>query len=585
MHDTSSPSGILAPGGPVTESFGRLQLQGFASLHREGVLIFADGTLHNRAELMDTLGVPHAEKRNCTDLELLWLAYRRWHHDLVRHLRGEFVIGIHAVNTGRLFLAVDPVGHRPLYYAELPSGLVFSSSLANVVAANPDPRFDAALAFSHFERAGDATKTYERSTRQLAGGHILTAGAGPLRLSRYWMPQATGRYTFSRDEAWYECLRELLAESIDARLPDQGSIGIMLSGGLDSSLVCALLAQRLMARNRPLHAISSVLPDARQSSLQDERRYIESLTARLPNVIPAYVDALAVDDLRPLERHLRHENDIPNAFWTLDQQILDRSHRLSVSSLFSGYGGDFAVSAKGYFVLHGLARQGRLLEALTLARQLAKNYDCSWQGLLYRECLAPFLRNNSSGHDRHDSLCLHHERFSGSPASRHWSSERDRLRDHFLKGHVSRQLGCMHGRHQRHGITFALPLLDQRLLEFIQDIPESFHVKGGWHRSLIRQVMPDVVPAGITWRRDKQPYMPAYIQQAGACLPMLRALAADGENAWIFEYFLDRDALARILDGLEQSGRDQGRQAILVLASVAFISSLRLLQDVHRLRP
>ncbi|WP_116950524.1 N-acetylglutaminylglutamine amidotransferase [Jiangella endophytica] len=214
-----------------------------------GLAVVFNGCIYNYRELRDELSGYGYRFFSTSDTEVIGKAYHRWGENFVDHLIGMFALAIHERDTGRLVLARDRLGIKPLYLAETPERLRFASTLPALVrAGGVDTSIDP-VALHHYlswHAVVPAPHTILAGVRKLPPATVRVVepdGAGRERV--YWDP------SFTRDPAkaswsdtdWEEAVLESLRVAVRRRLVADVPVGVLLSGGLDSSLVVGLLAQ------------------------------------------------------------------------------------------------------------------------------------------------------------------------------------------------------------------------------------------------------------------------------------------------------------------------------------------------------
>lgn len=223
----------------------------------EGDLVVVyNGEIYNAPELRRALEqVGHVFRTDHSDTEVLLHGYRQWGDAVVEHLNGMFAFCLYDRRRGRLLLARDPFGKKPLFYAHTPDGLVFASEATAVLRhpAVPDDIDQTALVKFFAYGFLPAPLTLHRAVRKLPGGSLMTydlagdpAGGGRLETRRYW------DYRMVADDpppggvaTWIETVRELLDQAVGRRLLSDVPLGFFLSGGIDSTAVVAFAARRL----------------------------------------------------------------------------------------------------------------------------------------------------------------------------------------------------------------------------------------------------------------------------------------------------------------------------------------------------
>jgi asparagine synthase (glutamine-hydrolysing) len=205
--------------------------------------IVADARLDCRAELIAELQQAKREAHsNAPDCELILQAYATWGPLSVDHLRGDFAFAVWDSPNRQLFCVRDHFGLKPFYYAQVGNLFLFSNTL-NCIRMHPhvsDELNDAAI--GDFLLLGlnydNATTTF-RDIHRLPPAHSLTVSAEGLQSRRYWRPPTDGRIRYTRPEEYVNNFNSLLESAVTDRLRAD-HIGILLSGGLDSSSVAAV---------------------------------------------------------------------------------------------------------------------------------------------------------------------------------------------------------------------------------------------------------------------------------------------------------------------------------------------------------
>jgi asparagine synthase (glutamine-hydrolysing) len=211
------------------------------------IQVIQNGEIYNYRELMDELrGRGHTFSTH-SDTEVLVHLYEELGPDFVDRLRGMFAIAVWDARNGRLLLARDRFGIKPLYYRVADGWLSFASELKALLrqpgfSREIDP--DAVEAFLAFNSI-PAPMTIFREARKLPPGHTLVAERGEVTISRYARPSPVPEREVRTegDEALSAELRDRLRDSVRAHLVSDVPVGILLSGGIDSCALTALAAE------------------------------------------------------------------------------------------------------------------------------------------------------------------------------------------------------------------------------------------------------------------------------------------------------------------------------------------------------
>ena len=217
-----------------------------------GEVLTFNGEIYNFRELRASLEAKGYRFRSESDTEVLLLAFAAWGPECVRHIRGMFAFAIWRPKDSALFLFRDPMGIKPLYYWEPPGGgIVFASELkAFLEFPGFHPSLDrrAIGQFLEFGYTFEDERTILNGVNKLPPGHLLRIRANEKpELERYFRPAIASDPTIKSDDVEKELhatLDEVTAQHLVADVP----VGLLLSGGLDSSLIAALAARQTKVR-------------------------------------------------------------------------------------------------------------------------------------------------------------------------------------------------------------------------------------------------------------------------------------------------------------------------------------------------
>jgi len=214
-----------------------------------GLALIFNGTIYNypglRAEL---IGKGHRFKSD-GDTEVLLRAWAEWGEDCVEHLDGAFAFALWDRSRGRLFLARDRLGIKPLYYNLTGAYLRFASTTQALLAAGGvDTAIDPVALHHHFtlHAVVPAPYTLLAGVRKVAPATTLSFDrAGQMTERRYWRLAAQRPERAMTEAEWQAAIHDALSVAVQKRLAVADvKVGVLLSGGLDSSLLVALLAEQ-----------------------------------------------------------------------------------------------------------------------------------------------------------------------------------------------------------------------------------------------------------------------------------------------------------------------------------------------------
>jgi asparagine synthase (glutamine-hydrolysing) len=272
------------------------------------VWLTADARIDGRDDLVAALGAAGREARGANDAELILHAYGAWGDRSVDRLLGDFAFAVWDRSRRTLFCVRDPLGTKPFFYAER-SGTIVVSNTLECVRRHPavsDRLDDVAVAdFLLFQGYQEFDTTAFCDVRRLPGAHALTwsADAGA-RVRRYWTLPVGREIRYRRRRDYVEHFGTLLKAAVRDRVRTP-SVGVMMSGGLDSTTIAAVARDAIAEVRGPatLRA-SSIVYD---TLIPDQERHYSGLAARSLG-IP--IDYLEADGYVPFDRS---DGSVPRA--------------------------------------------------------------------------------------------------------------------------------------------------------------------------------------------------------------------------------------------------------------------------------
>ncbi|MFN4127498.1 N-acetylglutaminylglutamine amidotransferase [Pannonibacter indicus] len=214
-----------------------------------GLSLVFNGCIYNHAELRAELSKLGQRFASTSDTEVILKAWAQWGRDCVKRFHGMFAIAVHERDTGRVHLVRDRFGIKPLYLAESKGRLAFASTLPALLAGGGiDTTLDP-VAIHHYmtwHAVVPAPRTVLKGVRKLPAATIRTYDVnGSFSDHVYWKPE------FERSNAdetrsagdWRDMVLDGLRTAVRRRMVADVPVGVLLSGGVDSSLITGLLAE------------------------------------------------------------------------------------------------------------------------------------------------------------------------------------------------------------------------------------------------------------------------------------------------------------------------------------------------------
>ncbi len=255
MCDRGPDGGGVWAQGPVALGHRRLKIIDLSAASGQPIVDSAagltgvfNGCIYNYRELRAELAAKGHHFFSSGDSEVVIKAYAEWGLDFVDHLVGMFAVAITERDTGRLVLARDRLGIKPLYLAETPGVVRFASTLPALVAGGGVDTTIDPVALAHylsFHSIVPPPRTILRGVTKLPPATVrVYEPDGATHERVYWDPSFLRRDEYSgwSEKDWQDALLESLTTAVRRRMVADVPVGVLLSGGLDSSLVVALLA-------------------------------------------------------------------------------------------------------------------------------------------------------------------------------------------------------------------------------------------------------------------------------------------------------------------------------------------------------
>ncbi len=215
-----------------------------------GLTIVFNGCIYNHKELRRELEANGYRFFSTSDTEVVLKAFHCWGDKFLDRLAGMFAFCIVERDSGKAVLARDRLGIKPLYLAERPGSLRFASTLPALTSIGDIDGTVDPVALHHyltFHAVVPAPRTILTGVTKLPPATMLEVEPdGRRRQVRYWEPshRADGAFTCESPDEWFEAVADCLRVGVERRLVADVPVGVLLSGGLDSSLIVGLLRER-----------------------------------------------------------------------------------------------------------------------------------------------------------------------------------------------------------------------------------------------------------------------------------------------------------------------------------------------------
>ena len=491
------------------------------------VHVVFNGEIYNHHELrLELEAYGHRFRSDHSDTEVLVHGYEQWGENLPLRLNGMFAFIIFDEKRQQLFAARDRFGKKPFFYSDFSSGFAFSSELTSLLChpgidTSPDER----ALMKYFAYAlFPAPHTPYRGIRKLPAGHSLvyTLRNGSARLSQYWSysikPEPSSELQTEAQLA--EELRSLLKTAVTRRLESDVPLGVLLSGGIDSSGIVALAAQ-----SRPTERIRTFSIGFEEETF-DESQYARQVANLFGTIHKEQIFNFdAAKDTLPsllskLDEPLGDSSILPT-------YLLCEFARADVTVALSGDGGDELFA--GYDPFKALSTSQayqkycpkRLHPAIEAIANMLPVSDSNmsfefklkrwlrgvghrdalwgpvWMGALGPKDIADLFDRDIDVEDLY------------SEAIECWDSCAsdnivDRMSEFFVRFYLQDGVLLKSDRASMlSSLELRSPFLDLDIVEFSQKLPASMKFRNGETKYILKKALSGLVPDSILYRRKK----------------------------------------------------------------------------------
>jgi asparagine synthase (glutamine-hydrolysing) len=539
--------------------------------------IVFNGEIYDFQETRDKLMREGYRFATETDTEVVLYLYEKYDINCVDYLRGMFALAIWDDDKKTFFAARDRLGKKPFFYTICDGQLVFASELKSITAQladkfEIDPKaLDQYLAFGYIP----APLTIYRGVFKLPPGHRMQLSAQGIKIDRYWdlnfdVQPATN------EAALTDQVEKILRDSVRLRLVSDVPLGALLSGGVDSSVVVALMAQE---GGRPPKTFSIGFEEDEYSELTHARKVAKHVGAE-------HHEQILRPDVIELLTGLVEQFDEPFADSSMIPTYLVSKHaRQHITVALSGDGGDEVFGGYPRYLYETLTNKMLRVPGARVAAEAASAvWPDHWRGkVALSKMKYPEGRRYAEQMSFFDSDArkLMH-RPSATPEQTSGASEF--IQSHFLPDQTTRNwtplgrlqyldtiVGYLPGdiltkvdiASMRVSLEMRSPLLDHRLAEFMSHVPAHYKIRGRVTKYLLKKIGERLLPTAVLYRpkRGFSLPLPAWFRGdlRGYVESMLRA-----PDAKIYG-LINKEAVTSILDDHIRRGLDRTQMIFSLL--------------------
>jgi asparagine synthase (glutamine-hydrolysing) len=472
-------------------------------------LIVYNGEVYNYLELRAELQSRGVVFRTATDTEVIAAACEEYGvEEALTRMNGMWAFAWIDLSHSRIVISRDRFGVKPMYLYQRDGMLAFGSEIKTLVRAlrlRCEVNVRAVATFLRALQLDTSAETFFADIVKLPAGHYaeMDMAASELRphIRRYWSLSADPGSVVD-EAAGIEATRALLEDAVRLRLRSDVPVGVLLSGGLDSSAIAALASAQLNVSG-DLTFISAVSDDP----TTDESPFIHAVARHLGRPVQEVRLDFPTDNILPLIARVTEQCDEPlGGFSCVAQNLLmERARERGVTVLLSGQGADEVFC--GYrkyalFQLQALVRSGHWAAAValfsgflrerTVLHQLnraeARRYLPGWLSAPLPDIGGPALAGVgllcaplANAYDVRERQRADIESLS-VPALTHWEDRNSMAWSREVRN----------------------PFLDYRVVSHGVALPTHMKVARGWTKYVLRRAIEPILPRQIVWRRDKR---------------------------------------------------------------------------------
>lgn len=492
------------------------------------IWVVYNGEMYNYPQLRLQLEAKGHTFRTNSDTEAIVHLYEDLGERCVEQMGGMFAFALWDEKQQKLVLARDRIGQKPLFYSQNGSDFYFGSEIKSILALHPrTPELDPLGMHDYLSlRFISPPRTIFKHIYKLPPAHTLTFQNGEIHIRRYWQLSFREKLTLSETEI-LEALREQIKRSVDSHLLSDVPVGAFLSGGLDSSMIVAVLARDLSLKPQTFsigveESDFDETPYARMVADHYKTNHVEErVAANLVQSLPGMIwhldepsDPIAACMFQAARLASRHVKVVlggdggDELFAGFDRYVGNRyidMYRLMPITLRKSVLGPMLNSMPDSFTYKSLTQKLRWVHHLSLQQTAAEQYaeaTCFFRftheekRVLYGDTLWKELG------ERNSTVAIT-EPFNNAEAD----SLLDRmLYTDFVTRLPEHSLALTDRMTMAHGLEARSPFLDHQLVEFLAKVPSNIKVQKGQPKYLMRKLAVDYLPAPIL-NREKQGFM------------------------------------------------------------------------------
>lgn len=469
----------------------------------ESVVLVCNGEIYNYRELRrELIQKGHFFNTNC-DVEVLVHLYEEMGTEFLNKLNGQFAFALYDRKERKLFVARDHFGINPLYYTLVDGVFIFASEI-KAILEHPLARrevdlvgLDQILSFPGLV----SPRTMFKGIESLKSGHFIVAANSNITVSEYWdldYPKE-GEISYDKPESYYvDNLKDLFAQSVMSRLQADVPVGFYLSGGLDSSLIAAMI--NAVSPDSRRHSFSIGFADRAMNETRYQRLMAQSVGSEHHEIVFDWTEI--AERLPGMIYHC--ECPVKETYNTCSMALSEATRKNGITVILTGEGADELFAGYvGYRFDQFRTRRTdgydfeRILEE-ELRENLWGDKNLFYENDLYglretkRALYSSLVNESSQDFDCFNFDLVNKKQLEG----RHFVHQRSyldfklRLSDHLITDHGDRMALA-------NSVEARYPFLDVDLIEFARQVPPHLKLNQLTEKYILKKIAADLVPREI----------------------------------------------------------------------------------------
>lgn len=516
-----------------------------------------NGEIYNYKTLRSELQAKGHRFVSQSDTEVLLAMFAQYGKECVKYLDGMFAFAIWDEQEQKLFCARDRFGEKPFhyFYSATQGQFIFASEMKTIFASGFVTKEQNQRMIYHYlanqivENPNDPSETFYEKIFRLEQGCTLSIGMdGFVQKERYWSLADVSPIDIPLSEA-KEHFKSLFNESLRTRMQADVPIGVSLSGGLDSSAITCGIRSLLPAEE--IKTFSARFHDAALDEGHHIQKVVDQTGAIAYSVIPDEETLL-----NDVERVLYHqEAPFSSASVIAQWEVYKLAANAGIKVLIDGQGSDEYLAGYQHFYtsyfkqLYASNRAKYIAETTILKRDFHLDYHLDFR----QKCeasmprffaQAQLLKNRIFGSrkDIHLDPAFIRQFQDNRVVFKNYTSLKEATLDFTTNYGLHKLLRFADRNSMGHSLEVRLPFLQHKLVEFVYSLPPEMLIHEGWTKFILRESMKDVMPAEITWRRDKLGFQAPQIHWLKS--PKVKAIVEEGRRSLVSHHILKKNSAA-----------------------------------------